>query len=539
MTIIAIAQLNLIVGNIQANIHTILSASQEAKTEGAEILLTPELSISGYPPEDLLLQPHFLEACRQGLLTLLDQLEDGITVIVGLPQRMGKETFNAACALRDGSVIATYHKMLLPNDAVFDEVRYFSPGAAATVFSHIAQNGEKLEIGLIICEDLWDIEPTAAAKELGAEIILALNASPYHVNKQAIREVLVRQRIEENGLPIIYCNAVGGQDELIFDGQSFAYDDKETLVMRLPAFETALSYLTLQDKQIFSGTLTPLETEEASIYHALVLALKDYLHKNGFTGVLLGLSGGIDSALALAIAFDAIGADNLHAVMMPSIYTAEISLEDAKTLATTLNVQYDEIAIQPLFDCFLQTLHPLFADLPLDHTEENLQARIRGTLLMALSNKTGKLVLTTSNKSEMTAGYSTLYGDMAGGFAVLKDISKTLVYQLARYRNRITPIIPERIIERAPSAELRPNQTDQDSLPDYAIIDAIVAGYVEHNLSKEALIKQGLPKDAVDQIVQLLRTNEYKRRQAPIGPRITQRAYGRDWRHPITNHFKQ
>ena len=534
---IAIAQLNPIIGDFKTNSEKIFTASLAARQQGADILLTPELILTGYSPEDLLLRPDFLKASRQALLALIDRIDDGLTVIVGHPQQIGSQCFNAASVIQNGKVIASYQKLLLPNDTVFDEVRYFTPGATPCVFPYTAHNGKIYQIGIIICEDLWDIEPASAAKDAGANILLALNASPYHLNKQPAREQIIRQRSEETALPIVYCNAVGGQDELIFDGQSFALDAQQQLVMRLPAFEETVSYLTLQDN-LMLGSITPLLSEEASAYQALVLGVRDYLQKNHFSGALLGLSGGIDSALTLAIACDAIGAENVYAVMMPSQYTADISVSDAREMIKRLGAHYEEIAIQSIFERFLQALAPLFADKPIDSTEENLQARIRGTLLMALSNKTGHIVLTTGNKSEMTTGYATLYGDMAGGFAVLKDVSKTLVYRLARYRNTLTEVIPERILTRAPSAELRADQTDQDHLPDYAILDAILAGYVEHNLSKTELIAQGLPEDDVNKVIKLLRKNEYKRQQAPIGTKITVRAYGKDWRYPITNKYE-
>lgn len=538
MTRIAIAQLNPIVGDLKANAAQILSASQEARAQGADILLTPELALTGYPPEDLLLRPDFLVQSRQALANLLDQIEDGLTVIIGHPQQIGTECFNAASVVRNGSVIATYQKMLLPNDTVFDEVRYFTPGAAPCVFTHIDRDGNAIQIGLLICEDLWDIEPASAARDAGAEILLALNASPFHLNKQAKREKNVCRRTEETNLPIIYCNMTGGQDELIFDGQSFAMDARQNLVMRLPAFEATLAFITFAGQTLQPADITPLQSEDANAYAALVLGVRDYLHKNGFPGAILGLSGGIDSALTLAIACDAIGAENVHAVMMPSQYTADISVDDSREMIRRLGAHYDEIAIKPVFDAFVSTLAPLFGDKPADTTEENLQARIRGTLLMALSNKSGKVVLTTGNKSEMTTGYATLYGDMAGGYAVLKDVSKTLVYRLARYRNTLGQVIPERIITRAPSAELRPDQKDQDTLPEYDILDTILAGYVEQNLSRDDLTRQGLPKTDVEKVIRLLHQSEYKRRQAPIGTRITPRAFGKDWRYPITNRFK-
>lgn len=539
MMMIAIAQCNSVVGDISANINHMVKLTEQAKKQGADMIVFPELMLSGYPPEDLLLRPAFLAACKKGLIELLDLLAAGITVILGHPYQIGVECFNTASVIRDGKIIASYHKMRLPNETVFDEVRYFVPGVAPCVFSHFNQHGEKVNIGVVICEDVWDVEPVSASKEAGAEFVISINASPYYMNKIHLREEIIRHRIEEAELPIVYCNAIGGQDELIFDGQSFAYNADRQLVMRAPAFKEHLAFLHFQQGKFLPADITPLLSEEASIYSALVLSVRDYLHKNSFSGALVGLSGGIDSALTLVIACDALGAENVQAVMLPSPYTTDISLIDAQTLANSLNIKYEEIPIQPIFDAFLSSLSPFLDPHKPDLTEENLQARIRGTLLMALSNKTGKILLNTSNKSEMTTGYGTLYGDMAGGFAVLKDISKTCAYALARYRNSIDSVIPTRIIERAPSAELKPNQTDQDSLPDYAVLDAIMAGYMEQNKSIEALIKEGLNAQDVHDVVRRLRIYEYKRRQAPVGPRVTHRAYGKDWRYPMTNHFME
>lgn len=528
---IAIAQLNSLVGDLAGNTDKIFAAALQAKAEGADILLTPELALSGYPPEDLLLRPAFLAECAQCVGRFIDEL-DGITLVLGYPRASGDERFNSAIVIRDGDVLGRYDKLLLPNDQVFDEVRYFSPGYSPFVFE---QDG--VQIGLAICEDIWDIEPASAADDEGAELLLILNASPYNQAKQSTRREVVGQRVEETGMAMVYCNMIGGQDELIFDGQSFALNKSGELVAQLPAFSEQVAIVEYEKGDLQAATITPDLSDEASAYQALVLGVQDYIGKNRFPGVLLGLSGGIDSALTLAIAVDALGADKVHAVMMPSRYTADISVNDSREMIKILGCKYSEIEIWPIYEAFMNGLAGEFEGLGADTTEENLQARARGTLLMALSNKSGKLVLTTGNKSEMTTGYATLYGDMAGGFAVLKDVAKTLVYRLSSWRNTQGVVIPERIITRPPSAELRPDQTDQDSLPAYEILDAILQAYVEENLSRVEIIAKGFAKADVDRVVHLLTINEYKRRQAPVGPRITHRAFGKDWRMPITNRF--
>lgn len=530
---IALAQLNVVVGDLTGNTERILETVRTAQQQGADILLTPELALSGYPPEDLLLRPAFLDECRHKIGQLIDQTPDGITLIVGAPAGKPEECFNAAYVIRDGNLLGRYEKMLLPNDTVFDEVRYFTPGAAPLVFE---QDGT--QIGIAICEDIWDTEPAAAAHDAGAELLLVLNASPYHQAKQSTRRQVAANRVEENGFPLIYCNLAGGQDELVFDGHSFALNRQGELVCQLPEFTDTLGYIDYLDQDLQASSIDPDLCEEASAYQALVAGVRDYIGKNGFPGILLGLSGGIDSALTLAIACDALGADKVHAVMMPSRYTADISVTDSRDMIARLGCQYSEIEIWPMYEAFMNGLAPHFAGQPLDAAEENLQSRIRGTLLMGLSNKTGKLVLTTGNKSEMTTGYATLYGDMAGGFAVLKDVAKTWVYRLSRWRNTQGEVIPERIITRPPSAELRPDQKDQDSLPEYDALDAILQAYVEENQSPTEIIDQGYSEVDVHRVVRLLKINEYKRRQAPVGPRITNRAFGKDWRMPITNKFR-
>jgi NAD+ synthase (glutamine-hydrolysing) len=532
---IALAQINPVVGDLSGNAKLISEAAAVAHRAGAKLLITPELALTGYPPEDLLLRPAFIAAAAD----TLDQLRialaafPGLAVVVGHPLKTPQGLHNAASVLRDGMCIASYAKHELPNNEVFDEVRYFTPGNAPCVFDI-----EGCAIGVIICEDAWHAGPATQAKAAGAQILISLNASPYHLHKENLRLEVLRKVIGATGLPFIYVNAVGGQDELVFDGGSFALDAKGLVATAMPQFETGIGLVAIdQDGEPKLGVIAPSASMESQAYSALVLGVRDYVHKNGFPGVIIGLSGGVDSALVLAIAVDALGAEQVRAVMMQSPYTAEISWVDARALANNLGVQYDEIPIGNAVAALEGALASQFAGLALDTTEENIQARVRGTLLMALSNKTGRLVLTTGNKSEMAVGYCTLYGDMAGGFAVIKDIPKTLVYKLCAYRNSLAPVIPERILTRAPSAELRPDQTDQDSLPPYELLDAIVEGYMEQNQSIASLIERGFDEASVRKITRLIKLNEYKRRQAPPGVRITTRAFGRDWRYPITSRF--
>ncbi|HEY9100615.1 NAD+ synthase, partial [Chitinimonas sp.] len=479
---IAVAQFNATVGDLAGNTDQVIKLIAEARAARADILLVPELTIAGYPPEDLLLRPSFYQACNEQMDRLLDAADD-VTLVVGHPMQIGQERFNMVTVMRDGNIVARGQKMVLPNNEVFDECRYFTPGATPCVYEQRCHDGSVVTVGVPICEDIWHVEPASEAAEMGAQILLVPNASPYHMGKEGVRQEIVRQRIEETGLPVVYCNWVGGQDELVFDGGSFAMNREGELVAQLPSFEVATGYLEFAEGDILPGEIAPQPNLEAAVYQALTLATRDYIQKNGFPGAIIGLSGGVDSALTLAIAVDALGADKVRAVMMPTRFTAQISLDDSREMIRRLGVQYDEISIEPLFEQFTNTLAPQFAGLPVDATEENLQSRIRGVILMALSNKSGRLVLTTGNKSEMTTGYATLYGDMAGGYAVLKDIAKTLVYRLGLYRNSLAEIIPERIITRPPSAELRDNQVDQDSLPPYDILDAIMERYVERNES--------------------------------------------------------
>ena len=532
---IAMAQLNPLLGDCAGNAQAIFQAAHVAHQQGASLLLTPELSLTGYPPEDLLLRPGFIQETRTVLQSLCEQLQElrGLTVIVGHPCESDAGLRNAASVITNGKVIATYFKHELPNHEVFDEKRYFVAGENACVFEH-----HGLKLGVLLCEDIWHSEPARLAKDAGAQMLVVLNASPYHLQKEHTRYELLKQQSQTCGLPILYLNMVGGQDELVFDGGSCAVNSHGELVFAMSQFQEGVGFIELEGGEPQRGAIAPALTLEAQVYAALVMGTRDYVRKNRFPGVILGLSGGVDSALVLAIAVDALGSDQVRAVMMPSPYTAEISWLDARELASNLGVQYDEISIQGPVMSFEDALQEQFANLPSDTTEENIQARVRGTILMALSNKTGRLVLTTGNKSEMAVGYCTLYGDMAGGFAVIKDIAKTLVYQLCRYRNQIKPVIPERILTRAPSAELRPNQTDQDSLPPYEILDAILARYMEQNQSSAQIIAAGYDSAAVQKITRLIQINEYKRRQAPPGVRITARAFGRDWRYPITSGAK-
>jgi NAD+ synthase (glutamine-hydrolysing) len=529
---LGIAQLDLVVGDIAGNAAKLLAAANEAHTAGAALLLTPEMSVCGYPAEDLVLRRDFTAACDAAVGKLAAESPPELALIVGYPERSDDGLYNAAALIRGGRVETIYRKHHLPNHSVFDEQRVFDSGSAPCVF---ACGG--LNFGLNICGDIWEPGPTMRAMEAGADWLLVPNASPYHLNKERERVAVARSRQAEAGLPIVYANMVGGQDELVFDGASFAMGAGGDVEVQCPAWREGLFYLELADHTC-SGPRHALPAEEAAVYDALVLAVRDYVGKNGFKGVHLGLSGGIDSALTLAIAVDALGADKVHAVMMPSDYTASISVEDAREMVKRLGVRYSEIAIRPIYDAFVAQLADEFAGLKTDTTEENLQARSRGTLLMALSNKFGTLVLTTGNKSEMAVGYATLYGDMAGGFAVLKDVSKTRVYRLANFRNSLSQVIPQRIIERPPSAELRPDQTDQDSLPPYDILDAILAAYVESDLPAREIVALGYDAEVVRKVIRMVDLAEYKRRQAPPGPRISPRNFGKDRRYPITSKYR-
>jgi NAD+ synthase (glutamine-hydrolysing) len=529
---IAIAQINCTVGDLAGNAARILDFVARARAKSADVVVTPELALCGYPPEDLLLRDDFYRSCDGALRNLAAQIL-GITVVVGHPHQVDGRRYNAASVIQDGRIVKTYHKHALPNYTVFDEERYFEADDEPCILQI-----QGAALGINICEDTWDPVAPRAARAAGAQILLVLNASPYHLRKQHTRYDVMRERVAENGIPLIYANMVGGQDELVFDGASFVLNRAGEVTHQLPIFKEALAVVTIENGEPVPGEVTPERAVEADVYDALCLGVRDYVTKNGFPGVLLGLSGGIDSALTVAIAADALGANKVHAVMMPSQYTAGMSRDDAKAEAEALGVRYSEIAIKPMFDAFTAALAGQFAGLAADTTEENLQSRIRGTLLMAMSNKSGAIVLTTGNKSEMGTGYATLYGDMAGGFAVLKDISKMLVYRLSNYRNSISPVIPDRVITRAPSAELRPDQTDQDSLPPYDVLDGIMEAYVEHNEGLREIEAHGYGRKDIERVIQLLRISEYKRRQAPIGIRITPRGFGKDWRYPITNKYR-
>ncbi|MFO1324572.1 MAG: NAD+ synthase [Burkholderiales bacterium] len=526
---LALAQLDQRVGDLAANARGILAAVAEGRRGGASLVVTPELSLCGYPPEDLLLRPAFVDACAAELASLAAQVS-GATVLVGFPERADGRCHNAVAVVRDGRVAQVYRKQFLPNYTVFDEERYFDPGIAPCVF-----DVDGVRVGVVICEDIWFPEPAARAKAAGAQVLVVPNGSPYHTRQQALRRQQTDARTRECGLPIAYVNRVGGQDELVFDGASFVVDADGALAQQVPAWHEAVALVSFdgaRPRRVRGELDAALEPH---VYAALVMGVRDYVLKNRFPGVLLGLSGGVDSALTLVVAVDALGADRVRALMLPSQYNAPISLADAREMAGILGVRYDEIPIGPVFDAFLAALADEFRGRPVDTAEENIQARIRGTLLMALSNKYGSIVLTTGNKSEMAVGYATLYGDMAGGFGVLKDIPKTLVYRLCRYRNGLGRVIPERIITRAPSAELRPDQTDQDSLPPYDVLDGILEAYVEQDRSPAQIVALGYPADAVAKVVRLIKISEYKRRQSAVGIRITPRGFGKDWRYPITS----
>ncbi|MBD3671058.1 MAG: NAD+ synthase [Gammaproteobacteria bacterium] len=533
---IAMAQQNMLVGDIEGNVEKILAATARARDElGADVIVFPELSLTGYPPEDLLLR----EGLTLRVIRALERLRlecRGIDLVVGLPHPGPEGLHNSAALIRDGELVGLSHKHHLPNYSVFDEKRYFVPGGEPAVVSI-----RGIPTALMICEDVWEPEPMRQACAAGARLALVLNASPFHLDKGREREAVMRQRIKEGEIPAVYVNLVGGQDELVFDGESFVMDAGGEVTQRLPAYVETLSLVELHydGKQVVPqpSQVVPMLTPEASVYQALVLGVRDYIDKNGFRGVVIGLSGGIDSALTLAVAVDAIGAERVEAVMMPSRYTRDMSQQDAEAEARLLGVDYRVIPIEPLFHSFLDALAEEFAGTEPDTTEENIQARCRGVLLMAISNKKRKIVLTTGNKSEMAVGYATLYGDMAGGYDVLKDVPKTLVYRLSEYRNSISPVIPQRVIDRPPSAELAPGQEDSDSLPDYSILDPILEMYVEQDKCVEDIVAAGYDEEIVRRVVRMVDRNEYKRRQAPPGVRITRRAFGRDRRYPITSGY--
>ena len=535
---VALAQCDLVVGDVAGNTAKIIEQARQARDrDGADIVIFPELGICGYPPEDLLFHAglrHKVEAAVEQIRTEVS----GVAVLIGFPEYEDSKTIYNACAVfRDGKILARYRKHLLPNYAVFDEKRYFTPGKDAAVFK---LNG--IRIGLNICEDVWGPGPMGAAKAAGAECVFVINGSPFETQSQENRERVVRARIQETGIPVLYVNHVGGQDELVFDGGSFAMDAKGEIVYRAPLFEERMDSLLLEGNSSGvvpqPGSVTEPQGRVHRIYEALVLGTRDYVLNHGFPGIVIGLSGGVDSALVLAIACDALGADKVRAVQMPFRYTSTMSQEDSAKQAETFGVRYDVIPIEPMYEATIRQLLPVLGEREPDATEENIQARCRGLLLMAISNKTGRMLLTTGNKSEMAVGYATLYGDMAGGFAPIKDCTKTLVYELARYRNSLGPAIPERVITREPSAELRPDQKDSDALPDYSILDPILSAFIEEDLSVVEITERGFDRDVVIRVLEMVKRNEYKRRQAPPGVRISRRAFGRDWRYPITSGYK-
>jgi NAD+ synthase (glutamine-hydrolysing) len=533
---IGLAQINTRVGAIDANTEKVLAVAHAARDDsGCDLVLFPELTLCGYPPEDLLLHRGLRNRVAAAFERLRTELT-GVTVCVGYPEYDGDVIYNSAAVIRDGVVLARHRKQVLPNYAVFDEKRYFESGSDATVFE---LHGHKL--GLIVCEDAWAEGPCRQCRAAGAELILVLNGSPYHMRQQGLREQTLALRARENSLPIVYVNMVGGQDELVFDGASFALDHTGELRYRAPVFEEGLYTVDVDWSGAKPGLHAAACSEDlpptASVYKALVMGTHDYVEKNGFPGVVLGLSGGIDSALTLAVAVDALGADRVHGVMMPSRYTSSMSIEDSEAQARMLGVRHDTLPIEPIFEATLGVLSDVFAGLPADTTEENIQARCRGLLLMSISNKFGKMLLTTGNKSEMAVGYATLYGDMAGGFAPLKDCSKTLVYALSEYRNTLSEAIPKRVISRPPSAELAPGQKDSDSLPPYDVLDPILEAFIEQDASVEQISELGFERETVVRILQMVKRAEYKRRQAPPGVRVSNRAFGRDWRYPITSGY--
>ena len=536
---IALAQLDLLVGDVHGNAARVIESARAAYREHqADLVAFPELTLSGYPPEDLLFHRGFRRQIESGLEEVCRQVP-GPCVMVGYPEYTRSTIYNSAALITGGAVAAIHRKAELPNYKVFDEKRYFHAGAQPTVVEC-----KGFRVGLLVCEDIWEPEPAQLARSDRAELLVVINASPYERNKQRERESVVRARVADVALPIVYVNMVGGQDELVFDGNSFVMDAEGNVVMRAPAFKEG-TYLVDFERRgrgmvvPVPGDVAPALSDDASVYSALVLGVRDYVNKHGFPGVVMGLSGGVDSALTLAIAVDALGADRVHAVMMPSRFTSSMSLEDAAEEARLLGVKYSELSIEGMFDATLGTLRDEFAGRRPDATEENIQSRCRMLLLMGISNKTGRMLLTTGNKSEMAVGYATLYGDMAGGFAPIKDCSKQLVYRLAAYRNALGRVIPQRVIDRPPSAELRHEQKDSDSLPPYEILDAILEAFIEEDLSVDELEARGFDRATVGRVLDLVKRNEYKRRQAPPGVRVSRRAFGRDWRYPITNGYRR
>jgi NAD+ synthase (glutamine-hydrolysing) len=536
---IALAQLDLLVGDVHGNATRVINTARRARADlKADLVLFPELSLSGYPPEDLLLHRGFRRQIEAGLAKVREEVQD-VSVMIGFPEYAGTAIYNSAALISGGMIAAIHRKAELPNYKVFDEKRYFQPGAQPSVV-----DVQGFRCGLLVCEDIWEPEDAQMARSDGAELLIVINASPYEIHKQRERETVARARVLDVGLPMAYVNMIGGQDELIFDGNSFVMNAEGVVVMRAPAFREGTFFVDFVRESRGRvvpqpGHIEPELSDEASVYGALVVGVRDYVNKHGFPGVVMGLSGGVDSALTLAIAVDALGADRVHAVMMPSRYTSAMSLDDAQEQARLLGVKYSVLSIESMFEATLATLKNEFAGRPPDATEENIQSRCRMLLLMGISNKTGKMLLTTGNKSEMAVGYATLYGDMAGGFAPIKDCSKMLVYRLAAYRNAGGRVIPQRVIDRPPSAELRPDQKDSDSLPSYEVLDAILEAFIEEDLSVDEIEARGFDRTTVGRVLDLVKRNEYKRRQAPPGVRVSRRAFGRDWRYPITNGYRR
>ena len=532
---IVMAQQNYLVGDIPANARQILAACEQARDElGADAIVFPELSLTGYPPEDLLLRPHFIEQVELAVASLCRDIS-GITAIIGYPLRQQDKLYNVAGVIQEGEV-TVYRKQHLPNYSVFDEQRYFTAGTEACVVRI-----REVPVGITVCEDIWEAGPAAQATAAGAQLLINLNASPFHAGKHDERERLLARRAQQAGIPMMYVNLVGGQDELVFDGASFVVDRAGQVTTLAPTCESGLypvDFHVADGVTPVAGDCAQRLQDVAAIYQVLVLGVRDYIDKNHFSGAVLGLSGGVDSALTLALAVDAIGAQRVEAVMMPSRYTADMSIEDARAEADVLGVEYHVIPIEKPFSSFLEILDETFAGLDADTTEENIQARCRGVILMAISNKKRKILLTTGNKSEMSVGYATLYGDMAGGFAPIKDVPKLLVYQLCEYRNSLGAVIPQRVLDRPPSAELAPDQKDEDSLPPYEVLDPLLERYIEHDESLEQIIAAGFDAAVVERVTGLVEQNEYKRRQAPPGIKITQRAFGRDRRYPITSGYQ-
>jgi NAD+ synthase (glutamine-hydrolysing) len=526
---VAVAQLDAIVGDLSGNGRRILDALRDTERVGADLTVTPELSLCGYPPEDLLLRKSFIEANARELASLAGEVRDSV-LTVGFAEGHEGRRHNAVAVLRNGRVEQVYRKQALPNYTVFDEERYFAPGSRPCVFPV-----KDVRVGLVVCEDVWVSAPAAQARAAGAQVLVVPNGSPYHTSQQALRREQVAARAKENAMPVVYVNRFGGQDELVFDGASFVVDASGEVVQQAPAWHETLALVSFDGARArpVRGSLD--DRLEYHVYQALVTGVRDYVTKNRFPGVIIGLSGGIDSALTLAIAVDALGRERVRAVMLPSPYNAAISLHDAREMAGIVGVRYDEIPIDGPFSAMLEALAPELRDLAPGTTEENLQARIRGTLLMAISNRSGSIVLTTGNKSEISVGYATLYGDMAGGFSVLKDVFKTQVYQLARYRNELGRVIPERILTRPPSAELRAEQTDQETLGSYDVLDSVLERYIERNESPADIAAAGFEASDVRRIVQLVQRAEYKRRQSAVGIRISPRGFGKDWRYPVTS----